>query len=59
MSKVTELTREKVLETICKATRANTLGLFIGSGFTKAMYNTITTTKHTIGENCFHRLVIK
>ena len=37
MSKVTELTREKVLETICKATRANTLGLFIGSGFTKAM----------------------
>lgn len=30
--------REKVFESICKATRANTLGLFIGSGFTKALF---------------------
>ena len=32
-----KLTKEKVFEMICKATRINTLGLFIGSGFTKAV----------------------
>lgn len=29
--------REKVFESICKATRMDTLGLFIGSGFSKAL----------------------
>lgn len=33
------LSKEKVFEIICKATRTNTLGLFIGSGFTKALLN--------------------
>lgn len=37
MGKSSEISREKVFETICKATRAGTLGLFIGSGFTKAV----------------------
>lgn len=37
MSKPKSLSREDVFETICKAARSNTLGLFIGSGFTKAV----------------------
>ncbi len=37
MSKGSKLSREKVFESICKATRIDTLGLFIGSGFTKAL----------------------
>ena len=39
MSKPKSLSREDVFETICKAARSNTLGLFIGSGFTKAALN--------------------
>jgi len=39
MSKPKLLSREDVFETICKAARSNTLGLFIGSGFTKAVLN--------------------
>ena len=31
------INREKVFESICKATRMDTLGLFIGSGFSKAL----------------------
>lgn len=35
-----EITKEQVLEIICKAIQFDTLGLFIGSGFTKALlYN--------------------
>lgn len=37
MKKVVKISREKVFESICKATRMNTLGLFIGSGFSKAL----------------------
>lgn len=37
MKSEVKLTREKVYEMICKATRINTLGLFIGSGFAKAV----------------------
>lgn len=39
MSKPKSITREDVFETICKAARSNTLGLFVGSGFTKAVLN--------------------
>ena len=37
MKKGSMLSREKVFESICKATRIDTLGLFVGSGFTKAL----------------------
>lgn len=37
MNKVKLLSKEDVFETICKAARSNTLGLFVGSGFTKAV----------------------
>lgn len=37
MSKPKSISREDIFETICKAARSNTLGLFIGSGFTKAV----------------------
>ena len=39
MSKSKSISREDVFETICKAARSNTLGLFVGSGFTKAVLN--------------------
>lgn len=37
MSKGSKMSRDKVFESICKATRIDTLGLFIGSGFSKAL----------------------
>ena len=37
MSKDGKLSRDGVFESICKATRIDTLGLFIGSGFSKAL----------------------
>lgn len=37
MGTSSKLTKEKVFESICKATRADTLGVFIGSGFSKAL----------------------
>ena len=39
MGKSKSISREDVFETICKAARSNTLGLFVGSGFTKAVLN--------------------
>ena len=39
MSKIKSISQEDVFETICKAARSNTLGLFVGSGFTKAVLN--------------------
>ena len=39
MSKLKSISQEDVFETICKAARSNTLGLFVGSGFTKAVLN--------------------
>lgn len=39
MSKPKSMSREDVFEIVCKAARSNTLGLFIGSGFTKAVLN--------------------
>lgn len=38
-------TKKKIFESICKATRVNTLGLFIGSGFTKALLEGNTVAK--------------
>ena len=37
MNKTKSISKEDVFETITKAARSNTLGLFIGSGFTKAV----------------------
>ena len=36
-AKTLKISREKVFESICKATRMDTLGLFVGSGFSKAL----------------------
>ena len=45
MKKRSKLSREKVFESICKATRIDTLGLFVGSGFTKALLEGNTSAK--------------
>lgn len=45
MSKLNSISREDIFETICKAARSNTLGLFIGSGFTKAVLKNSTEHK--------------
>lgn len=52
-----KLTKEKVFEMLCKATRINTLGLFIGSGFTKAILENSAeyqayTWKELLGRGC-------
>lgn len=45
MSKSKAISKETVFETICKAARSNTLGLFVGSGFTKAVLSTESSHK--------------
>lgn len=45
MKSTKSISREDVFETICKAARSNTLGLFIGSGFTKAVLKNSTEHK--------------
>ena len=37
MNKLKPITKDDVFEIICKAARSDTLGLFVGSGFTKAV----------------------
>lgn len=56
MNKSKTISKENVFEIICKAARSNTLGLFIGSGFTKAVLtgnNKAYDWKELLQESCY------
>ncbi len=64
MSKSKLISREDVFETICKAARSNTLGLFVGSGFTKAIFSNDTSHqaydwKELLKESCARMGIVR